>query len=302
MYALFFMTLRKAALLALPVWMLAGGHAYGATLFFDDFNGASLNETLWRLPEGLGTFFGRTQIKPPTYAGQNLRPVVANGSVTLRFDTYNASALIPGDSFWGHEIQTRQTFLPGTQGITIETRMRFLDTPPGGIVGGFFTYAKDPPYRPEIDIELLTNDLGGDRFLTNLYKDDTVSGAGDAAFVVIPGFDMTDWNTYEIRWLPDRVQWFLNGTQVRERIVTVVNNPSEVRLNIAAPDAGFSDAYNGALQPAVTAGNNQQYKLEIDYVQVSSVPLPPALLLFSSALGVLAWTGRRCSWKQQHTS
>lgn len=102
---------------------------------------------------------------------------------------------------------------------------------------------------------------------------------------------MAQWNTYEIRWFPDRIQWFLNGSQVREQIAIVDDNPSEVRLNIWAPDEGFAATYNGALQPTALAGN-QQYRLELDYVRVSSVPLPPALLLFSSALTLLAWTGR----------
>jgi len=286
-------TLRRAVLQVLPVWLLASGNAFGATLFFDDFSGSSLNETVWHLPEGVGTFFGRTQIKPPEFGGQNLRPVVAGGSVKLRFDTYNASALTPGDSFWGHEIQTIDEFLPGTQGISIETRMRFLGTPAGGIVGGFFSYAANDPFnRPEIDIELLTNDLGSERFLTNVYDDSVANGTGDAVFALIPGFDMTDWNTYEIRWLPDRIQWLLNGIQVRELIAATANNPSEVRLNFWAPASSFGPAYDVNLQPATSAGANQQYELEIDYVQVTSVPLPPAILLFSSALALLGWAGR----------
>ena len=174
--------------------------------------------------------------------------------------------------------------------------MRFLDAPAPGIVGGFFTWGFDDNtgIRDEIDVELLTNDLNGDRFFTNLYNDDTFNDAGDGAFVSSSLFDMTQWNTYEIRWLPDRIQWSLNGSQVREQIAIVDNNPSEVRLNIWAPNEGFSAAYNRALQPTDLAGN-QQYQLEIDYVKVSSVPLPPAFLLFSSALALLTLAGRRRS-------
>jgi len=290
-----FTSLGRTALLALPVCLLLSGNASGTTLFFDDFNGSSLDESVWRLPTGNGTFYGRTQIKPPSYFGQDLRPVVAGGSVTLQLDTYNASD--PNtNSFWGHEIQTRQTFLPGADGISIETRMRFLDTPPGGLVGGFFTWGYDSNsgLRDEIDVELLTNDLAAnrERLLTNVYNNTTIDGPGNSAFAGLAGFDMTQWNTYEILWLPDRIQWILNGTQIREQIVTVGTHPSEVRLNIWAPDEGFGAAYNAALQPTDLAGN-QQYELEIDYVRVSSVPLPPALLLFSSALTLLAWAGRR---------
>ena len=289
----FFTILSKTPLLALPLLLLLSGNTYSATLFFDDFNGSSLDETAWRLPTGNGTFFGRTQIKPPAFNGQNLRPVVVGGTVTLQLDTHNASDP-SNNSFWGQEIQTRQTFLPGAGGVSIETRMRFLGTPGPGIVGGFFTWGLDDNtgIRDEIDVELLTNDLNGDRFFTNLYNDDTFNDPGDGGFVSNSLFDMTQWNTYEIRWLPDRIQWLLNGAQVREQIAVVDNNPSEVRLNIWAPNEGFSAAYNPALQPTNLAGN-QQYQLEVDYVRVSSVPLPPALLLFSSALLLLTWAGRR---------
>jgi beta-glucanase (GH16 family) len=211
----------------------------------------------------------------------------------MQLDTYNASALTPGDTFWGHEIQTRQTFLPGADGISIQTRMRFLDTPAGGLVGGFFTWGYDGTIRDEIDFELLTNDLNAESIFTNVYNNATFNDFGDGAQVGVPGFDMTEWNTYAINWLPDRIQWLVNGAQVREQIVTVAGNPSEVRINIWAPNEGFGLAYNGALQPATSASNNQQYRLEIDYVQVSSVPLPPALLLFSSALALLGWAGTR---------
>ena len=289
----FFTSLSKSALLALPVWLLLNGNASSATLFFDDFNGSSIDQSVWRLPTGPGTFYGRTQVKPPAFSGQDLRPEVAGGTVTLQLDTYNASDSNTS-SFWGHEIQTRQTFLPGANGISIATRMRFLDTPAAGLVGGFFTWGYDGTIRDEIDVELLTNDLGSQSVFTNLYNDATFNDAGDGAFVTIPGFNMIEWNTYKINWLPDRIQWLVNDTQVRELIVNVNNNPSEVRLNIWAPDEGFAAAYNGALQPTNLAGN-QQYQLEIDYVRVSSVPLPPALLLFSSALPLLAWLGRRRS-------
>lgn len=293
MYKLLFTMLSKSALLALPVCLLHSGNVSSSTLFFDDFNGSSLDETAWRLPTGDGTLYGRTQIKPPVYGGQNLRPVVAGGTVTLQLDTYNASALVPGDTFWGHEIQTRESFLPGTVGVSIETRMRFLNMPAGGLVGGFFTWGYDGTIRDEIDFELLTNDLDSQRVFTNLYNDDTFSDAGDGAFVNISQFDMTEWNSYQINWLPDRVQWMVNGEQVRELIINVSDNPSEVRLNIWAPNEGFGAAYNSLLQPATSAGNNQIYQLEIDYVRVSSVPLPPAFLLFSSALALLTWVGYR---------
>ena len=180
----FFTALNKTTLVSLPVWLLLSGNVFSATLFFDDFNGSSLDEAAWRLPTGNGTFYGRTQIKPPAFNGQNLRPEVAGGSVTLQLDTYNASDP-NANSFWGHEIQTRQTFLPGADGVSIETRMRFLNTPAGGLVGGFFTWGYDnnSGIRDEIDVEILSNDLTAERFLTNVYNNDTFNDAGDYSAV-----------------------------------------------------------------------------------------------------------------------
>ena len=151
--------------------------------------------------------------------------------------------------------------------------MRYLGTPPGGIVGGFFTYAVvGSPIPDEVDFELLTNDLGSEKILTNLFDSQNPSPSGDVQHQTVAGLDLTAWNTYEIRWLPDRVQWLINGTQIRQRLGAVPNDPSEVRLNLWVPGAGFSVAYNGALQPAPTLPANQTFKVEIDFVQIETIP------------------------------
>lgn len=263
---------RRLRLQSLAILLLVAENGMSTTLLFDDFTGSTLDESTWYLPQGAGTFFGRTQIKPPAYGGQNLRPVVAGGSVTLQLDTHNASALTAGDSFWGHEIRTQQTFSAGS-GISIEARVRYLGTPPGGIAGGFFSYAADGGSNPdEVDFELLSNDVGTSMILTNLYDSENPSPSGDVAHLVVPGLDLTAWNTYEIRWLPDRVQWLINGIQIRQRLGAVPNDPSEVRLNLWAPGSSFAIAYDGALQPAATAAANQTWQIEIDYVHVVTVP------------------------------
>lgn len=121
--------------------------AQAATLFVDEFDGNALDTGLWRLPTGAGTFFGRTQIKPPEYDGQDLRPVVSGGTIKLQLDTYNASAITPGDSFWGHEIQTLQFFSPGDTGIAINSRIRFTASH-GRRAGGWFFYLWSELSRP----------------------------------------------------------------------------------------------------------------------------------------------------------
>jgi len=278
------------ALLILGSWPLAGT---AATLLFDDFNGTSLDQSVWRLPTGAGTFFGRTQIKPAFYFGQDLRPVVAGGTVTLQLDTYNASAATPGDSFWGQEIQTFQRFAIGADGLSVKARMRFLGNPPGGLVGGFFTWGFDNGLRDELDFELLTNFVNAPFAFTNVYQNADFNTGGIGLNLFVPGFDMKAWNTYEIRWWQDRTEWWINGVMVRQQNGLNLTHDSEIRLNIWAPDAGFSIAYNSFLQPAASAAANQQYQLEIDYVQVSTVPVPAAVWLFGSGFALLVGLRRK---------
>ncbi|MEM8947231.1 MAG: glycoside hydrolase family 16 protein [Planctomycetota bacterium] len=238
----------------------------GTTLLRDDFSGNSLNQAVWRLPTGPGTFFGRTQIRPPSQP-----PVVDNGVVTLLLDTHNPTALTPGDSFWGHEIQTFQSYSVET-GLSIKSRLRFVDTPPGGLVGGFFTFGLDFPIRDEIDFELLSNAIGTQTILTNVFEDDDFNQGGDAANVFAPGLDITEFAEYEIRWLPDRIEWFVNGTIVRREFDTVTDDPQEVRINLWAPNQFFGIAYNPALQPVANAAQNEQFSLEVDFVEISRLP------------------------------
>lgn len=133
-------------------------------------------------------------------------------------------------------------------------------------MGGFFTYGLNFPVRDEIDFELLTNDIGAERLLTNVFDDDDFSQPGDFEHVGIIGFDPTQWHNYEMRWFIDRVQWFVDGVMVREELDTVPDDPKEVRINIWAPNQFFSQAYDPLLQPAASPAGNMEYELEVDYV------------------------------------
>ena len=66
-----FKPLKKTAFLAVPACLLLSGNVYSATLFFDDFYGSALAETVWSV--GAGSYFGHTQITPLGYQGRDLR-------------------------------------------------------------------------------------------------------------------------------------------------------------------------------------------------------------------------------------
>ena len=104
------------------------------TLLVDDFS-VQPSSVTWdynRFASG-GSFYGRTQQR------QSL-PLASGGSLHLQLDSYNPTARQPGDSFYGSEIISNQTFSPSNAGgIAFEVSARIV-TPAPGIVGGIFGY------------------------------------------------------------------------------------------------------------------------------------------------------------------
>ena len=281
-----------AAVLCLAIFLAcsfsAAASAETVVLLRDDFDGSALDTTKWFVPTGDGTFFGRTQIRPPS-----VPLTVADGRIRLQLDTYNPSALVPGDSFFGSEIDTLDSYEVGP-GLEFEARVRFVAPLPGGLVGALFSFVFLPPdRRDEIDVELLSNDLvaSEERILTNVFEDDDFSQSGAKAFAPVAGLDLSAFNTYAVRWLPDRVKWFVNGALVREETTPVPDDPMNVRLNFWAPDMFFVEAYDASLQPAAAEQDNETYFYEVDYVEIRRVLVntpslsAPGLLLAALALG-----------------
>jgi hypothetical protein len=260
--------------------------ADAVVLLRDDFD-APIDPAVWRLPDagpsvtgGPGSFLGRTQLRV------NAFPDVVGGVARLQLDTYNPTAITPGDSFYGAEIQTIQEFDPDVNGpMAFETRSRIVSGAPGGLVGSLFTWdlSSTGGSRDEIDVELLTNDIvaGDDRLLTNVFDGDDFSNPGDLVYVTQPGFDLTSFNTYRFEWDNDRkngyVRWYINGTLVREEFDSVPNGAGpiegipEVRLNWWAPEFFFADGYNANLQPVDNAAANETFFYEVDYVLVETL-------------------------------
>lgn len=275
--------------------------AAGQVLLEDHFDGTALDTTKWFVPTGDGTFFGRTQIRPPS------EPLtVAGGVLRLQVDTWNPTALVPGDSFWGSEVDSLDTWAV-EDGLSFRARVRLVAPVPGGLVGALFSYVFLPgiPGRDEIDFELLTNDVvaAEERVLTNVFDDDDFGQAGDFAFAQVAGLDLTDFHVYEVRWYPDRVEWYVDGSLLRTETDTVPGDPQNVRLNFWVPDAGFAAAYDASLQPAADSGDNETFFYEVDQVRVarisSGVPALPrfAWALLAAVLVATGWGMARPRWR-----
>ncbi len=90
----------------------------------------------------------------------------------------------------------------------------------------------------------------------------------------MPNLDLTQFNTFKIRWLPDHTEWLVNGTFVSSWADAHPTVDTPIRFNFWAPDSGWVNAYDANLTAALTPGANQSFTYDIDYVQVSTVPVP----------------------------
>ena len=235
-------------------------------LLRDDFNGTALDSQTWEIPAGVGTFLGRTQLRPPS---ESIR--VADGVLRLRIDSYNPTAIKPGDSFWGSEIVSRQMFARGT-GLVFLARVRLVDPVPG-MVASLFAYRSGMGTRDEIDFEMLTNDVAFNRVLTNLFRNEGFTSAGDPRNVIAPGFLATDFNELEFEWRPEVVRWKINGRVVREESMNIPGDPMTLRLNFWVPSTDFASAYDARLHPESTPIENHSFFYEVDSVEVRALPM-----------------------------
>jgi beta-glucanase (GH16 family) len=124
--------------------------------------------------------------------------------------------------------------------------------------------------RDEIDFELLSNEVvaSSNRVLTNVFSDDSFFVPGRPQFVSFRGMVLNEFNEFEVRWLPDRIHWFVNASLVREETTGIPDEPMTVRLNLWAPSESFPDAFDPALQPVVNADENRAFFYEVDFVEV----------------------------------
>lgn len=243
-------------------------------LLRDDFSGGTFNTSTWNVANytfgGNRAWFGNT-------------PTLSGGIATLRLDTYNAEHV---GNFRGTEIFSNQTFPLGATGVEFEARVRTTMTTRGAVTS-FFTYATAPTngFAHEIDYEFLTNQINGSatnhKVLTTSWKDWGAPGStfNDGvhhrdANPTVPNLDLTQFNTFKIRWLPDHTEWLVNGTLVSSWADAHPTVDTPIRFNFWAPDSGWVNAYDANLTAALTPGANQSFTYDIDYVQVSTVPVP----------------------------
>ena len=243
-----------------------------AVLLSDDFAGTIVGYTNWYIPTWTsstdGTYLGRTQLR---CTQSSSLPAASNSNAIIAVQSYNPS----GFSFYGTEIISKQSFSVG-QGIDITVRAK-MDKSTAGVVGGIFLYSLKPgssTLHDEIDYELLTSVTN--QVQTNIYGNEPL-GAGHTQFVSYASGSVTDYHTYEIKWLPTQVSWYLDGSLVRTDTTHVPAGPMNFYLNAWVPDSGWAQAYSAAIQPVTSATANQVFSMNVDSVNIQSIVAAPVL-------------------------
>jgi beta-glucanase (GH16 family) len=244
------------------------------TLLDDDFN--AMNASNWHIPtwqyDGDGTFVGRTQFR----CTQNSPlPTVSGSNAIITVESYNPT----GFSFYGYDLISNQSFTLG-QGIIVTVRAKMNAPAQPGVVGGIFLYALKPgsnTLHDEIDFELLGNHPN--EVWTNIYGNEPLGTGHPVSYPYASG-SVTDYHTYEIRWLPNQVSWSIDGNIVRTVTVQspIPTGPMNLHLNMWVPNSDWADAYSATIQPTGSPSSNQIFSMSVDWVKVQSLVTPPPVV------------------------
>lgn len=256
--------------------VISPSFVFAATLFLDDFNGNIVSSSNWHIPTWVspddGTFVGQTQFR----CTQNSPlPAIKDGNAIITVESYNPTADSTKPSFYGTDLISNQSFAL-SEGIHITVRAK-MNASTNGIVGGIFLYALKPgstTLHDEIDFEFLTNEPNGVQ--TNIYSNEPL-GTGHPQFITYTTEIITDYHTYEIKWQPTKVSWFVDGNLVRKDTSHVPKGPMNFHLNLWIPSPEWPQAYDSDLQPTTSESSNEVFVMSIDFIHIQSfTPMPQA--------------------------
>lgn len=237
---------------------------------YDDFYEEKVSEARWHIPTWTtpedGTFIGQTQFRCSQDADM---PRIVEGAAEIALETYNPT----GKSFYGTDLISNRVIKLG-RGVVVSVRARMAPSAPPGIVGGIFLYPASPGPEDkghfEIDVELLSRHQG--RFWTNIYHGDAGDEGNPVAFPFAAG-SIHDYHVYEIRWLPGKVSWLVDGVPIRSAALPefVSKIPMRLHLNCWAPGSNFKDAYDPRLKWTASPAANRIYAMHVDYVKIGAI-------------------------------
>ena len=276
--------------------------AEAETLLQDNFDGSSLSSE-WNVrtwpADGIQR---RTE-----YNAVSQPPIVQDGHVRLNLDTYNSNA--PGSTFLGSEIITQTKFsldMSSGGGLEFEARIRldqqFVNQP--GLIAAFFTYGESGQTNQqgnqtydEIDFEFLSN-FQNDRLLINAWDADRQLGPDIITFDDIEnlgGLDLTDWNSYKLRWFSDRLEWYVNNEWIftKNNVENLADAEMPLYFNLWVPNANFTQAYGENFLPTADPTTNKSFYMDLDQVSVSAIPEPKHVALLFGLIAACVAVIRR---------
>ena len=241
---------------------------------FDDFDGPALDTSTWGLADW--TIGDRTQFgNQPEFAVERVDPQNPVTFIRLPLDSY--SPVQPGQRLYGTEIYSLQNF-DNAGGVEYLARARLATNFPG-LVAAFFTYNQRRQQgrwiSDEIDFEVLSKQPT-DSVLVTSWNDWGAAGSDYedgvhhlGALLPLPAYDWRQWNTYAMRWYPDRVEWYVNEQLVRTHTAPVPDQQQPVRASLWAAGSTWPDAFDAALAPVGSAAQNTRLTWDIDYIMVT---------------------------------
>ncbi|MDX1555884.1 MAG: glycoside hydrolase family 16 protein [Xanthomonadales bacterium] len=238
-------------------------------VLFDDFSGPSLDGSIW----GLATWNigDRTQFgNAPEFDVEG-----ETDFIILPLDTYNPEN--PGDRVLGTEIYSLENFNL-QEGVEYLARARLTSETPG-LVAAFFTYNQKRKrgrwQSDEIDFEVLSKQPVN-RVLVSSWNDWGAPGSNydDGvhhldAYLDLSGYDWREWNTYAMRWFPDRVEWWVNEVLVHSQSSPVPDLAQPARASLWAGGTTWPDAFDPALAPVANSALNTRHEWHVDYIMVT---------------------------------
>ena len=194
-----------------PGWVLT---------FDDEFNGTTLDTSKWTAYDHASDINGEQQYYAPNDV------TVQDGFVRLKSEKRSYG----GRDYTSGEIRTRDKF--GQKYGFFEFRARLART--AGTWSAEYLITESEVWPPEVDVEEYLGREPGWVHLTNHYL--TLDGVHESSHsqTDTPD-DWTQWHTYAVDWEPNRVTWFVDGTQRGQSPDdgTVSHIPMYVRINTA---------------------------------------------------------------------
>jgi len=290
-------------------YLISGSYLSAAETLWDDFDGNSLDLSIWgyqerNWPVGQTWFWG-----PPTISG---------GIATFEHHTYNPYD--PGNSCLSQEIYTNTLFSRGP-GFGIEARVRLRSPISNGLVSSIFGYMdKAMPYgntiwSDEVDFEFLSNQVNnppesiGNRVFTTSWNDFGAPGSDYYDSIhhwsenpVVPTLDLTEFNTFKIFWSTDSVRWYWDPDQIRGQDLypdVLISETSSVipdelltlRMNFWAATPDWFVAWDSGMQPTSNPADDIVCYYDVDYFRTVQIPAPASLVLV--AIGLLSMRSTR---------